>query len=480
VEGLRVRLEQFVVTEWLPLSPGRFFTPAAQLHRDRARHYQSLSHDEYLPLGKEYMILGGVGSVRLANKALADGRYAVMGASKEGISHEGIPIFVREEHAVEIKKQVAEDGSRICDIAGTIRYIPKQLSIFQYDKHLSRAAVFVEDLTIRSTPIRDPIVTVAIAYSNGSPDFLSSLGNTSIQKAWCFASFAPNPDALYQAIDWMKDYALRHTWKVDPILLFDFDETQEHFPNQVEFTLRDLFGSRFDNDLLRHYAQTISGPGMTINISGDVVMGDKFENITGSSIVNRSQIAEASRSPQIWRLALLVEKSGSDELAVSFNDLLEALKAESVPLSRWWEIRNSLKEHFHEIDDLAPKVWASPLNRLGTGMHLFCDKFYELGEIDSPAFRDFLSEVQSLDIPARILAWHKLCASYGELRDSEPLTQEILNTYSLKKLSAAKLSQLGAAAYLSNKKGAVILFTSILKSQFVIESQNPSLRASRT
>src|SRR5262245_54419100 len=63
--SMRVRLQGFHLTEWVPSAPGRYFTPNAQHSRQEAEHLYSFDRNEYDPDGKNLMILGGVGSFRL-------------------------------------------------------------------------------------------------------------------------------------------------------------------------------------------------------------------------------------------------------------------------------------------------------------------------------------------------------------------------------------------------------------------------------
>lgn len=71
VQGMQIHLQEFHVTQWLPSSPGRYYTADAVQSRERAQLYLS-SRDsvEYIPLGKGLMVLGGVGSVRLGARSV--------------------------------------------------------------------------------------------------------------------------------------------------------------------------------------------------------------------------------------------------------------------------------------------------------------------------------------------------------------------------------------------------------------------------
>jgi hypothetical protein len=80
-EGQRVELRTFLVLEWLPSSPGRYFTDEAKENRLRASSLFDSRNQEYIPLGKLSMILGGVGSVRLSAKDTPRGKMHILGAT---------------------------------------------------------------------------------------------------------------------------------------------------------------------------------------------------------------------------------------------------------------------------------------------------------------------------------------------------------------------------------------------------------------
>src|SRR5436305_3571753 len=60
-QSLRVELNGFHLTECIHSAPGRYFTPDAHHARKSAQKFYVtyVRNKEYLPLGKDYMILGG-------------------------------------------------------------------------------------------------------------------------------------------------------------------------------------------------------------------------------------------------------------------------------------------------------------------------------------------------------------------------------------------------------------------------------------
>jgi hypothetical protein len=54
--GAYVVLDDFHLLEWLPFSPGRYFTNGAKFQRERAAKAISMTKNEYLPEGKCSMV----------------------------------------------------------------------------------------------------------------------------------------------------------------------------------------------------------------------------------------------------------------------------------------------------------------------------------------------------------------------------------------------------------------------------------------
>src|SRR5262245_5545917 len=118
-----VELQDFVLTEWIPRSPGTFHTHSAAEARQEAWHYCSpekiihparrgthpISHLAlerayrapgtvvFSPEGKLSMIEGGIGCVRLQPVQLRDGQFWLLGATSSGVAHEGLIVALNNE-----------------------------------------------------------------------------------------------------------------------------------------------------------------------------------------------------------------------------------------------------------------------------------------------------------------------------------------------------------------------------------------------
>lgn len=86
-----------------------------------------------------------------------------------------------------------------------------------------------------------------------------------------------------------------------------------------------------------------------------IIMGDNFENITNSTIVNKSFLLEVmekvddNTTQLLVKLKKIVEESNNEEAVGLFNDLLEELSQQKPKTRR-------LKSFWHELTGLLPQI----------------------------------------------------------------------------------------------------------------------------
>lgn len=272
-QGVRVRLNRFQITEWIPSSPGRFFTKEAVDARVIAEHYLRFDRSEYLPLGKMNMVLGGVGSLRLAPRQMGAKEMYTFGATSNGISHQGVPILLSEDEAQRVLPHIRSSGGCRANISGYIKVIQKDSLPLNYDVEVPKYLIFVDRLEVLGSA-QGLLVTVAISF--GSP-------STPNRKFWSFCSFNPATQSPKDAADWLRAYAERYSESQDTQILSDFDEHVSHFNKPIEFPLDKVLHGEIDIVRLLEYQDAMN---VTFNISGDLVRGDK--NIYGNSIRGNS------------------------------------------------------------------------------------------------------------------------------------------------------------------------------------------------
>lgn len=327
--GSYVRLKGFHLTEWIPFAPGRYFTSDAKEMRSFAAKFVSSDRDEYTPNGKESMVRGGIGSIRLAEKTIGRSQFQFLGASSSGVTHEGVPVALETDDYRKVIHVIRERGGCVVDLVGRIRSITRELPQLDFHSSIPRYCLFAEDVSIlqASEPTR-LATTAAIMFSAESyrPDILN--------KSWTFCTFRPAADPQ-NAAEWLLDYAHRYSGGATNILT-DFDEHRRLFPCTVEFPLTDIVSGTVDWRSLHVYQQRLNSTYIDTFIAEYNVAGDNIQ-ITGSGnvVVNRSTLQNAlnrvsgatdqSIVEALKKVAAEIEKSKNQAAAETFDSFNEEL-----------------------------------------------------------------------------------------------------------------------------------------------------------
>ena len=374
-EEMRIHLRNFHLTEWLPSAPGRYFTEEAVQSRIEAKHFFDPTKGEYRPFGKLRMVLGGVGSLRLGAK-LVDAAYThFLGASSTGVTHEGIPVAMSKEQFRCVIDPIKKNGGCITNLTGSLRVLPTSISTIQYDRDIPRYCFFVDEFDVIEPSSEDQLLAnVAIMFPSKyyhyddreNPELIMGGYTTNMIKMWSFCSFKPSSkNSLKNAVDWLKDYASRHSGMENPPIFTNFDECYQHFENPIEFSIAQLFQNDIDMVRLNAY---MSYSGLTINI-GELRVKDIFNNISNSTIINRSSVEKSFNRIQekydketamaLLQVAQEIEKSGNKEAAELFENFNEEIQKpkprRSVLRSVWEGIEKALPSVL-EITDIAIRI----------------------------------------------------------------------------------------------------------------------------
>jgi hypothetical protein len=336
-DGERIRLRNFTLLEWVPLSPGRFHTREAAEQRDRARKMFEYRNGqmEYIPLGKAGMILGGVGSIRLGSRQDGGSAIRVLSASSTGVSHEGIPIMVDEKKLSPLLKQVRDNGALVVDALGTLRSTRFSDWRIRQTPGVPTMFLSLDDVTVNG-PAEEALATISIMYSCGyhsateRETFSGNGFTTNLEKSWSFASFDPRegPAAIQHSVKWLSEYAKAYSGMQNAPIFGDFDEQYAWFEEPVEFTLADVAAGTCDPGRIMAYARYY---GMTINIK-EFVMGDSFSTISNTTIISRSVVTNSlnraeSQNQEVKKAILevvdFINRSGSREAGEQFETFVE-------------------------------------------------------------------------------------------------------------------------------------------------------------
>lgn len=341
--GQRIRLKNFSVIEWLPSSPGLFFTGKAENSRRKAEQSFNFDRNEFLPLGKLEMVLGGIGSVRLGSDTIGrnTNRY-YMCATSSGASHEGIPLILDGRLYSTIIDEVKSKGYCKGELTGTIQILQTEKSIITYDREVPKYCLVVDDIKKWNDTADDILVTIAVAFQcEDDRDYGFNRNTEKTEFKWTFCTFEPNrgDDNLIKSVDWLRDYTERYCG--DPKIISDFDEHRNHFTD-VEFSIRNIMSNETNRARISEYAHNYQ-----FNIN-KVVMGDNFENISGT-IINRSIVSNSFNKVReqideeaaqlLQHITEEVERSGDKEaveIMESFHEEIQKPEPKKSLLKTFW------------------------------------------------------------------------------------------------------------------------------------------------
>ncbi|SFE29649.1 hypothetical protein [Spirosoma endophyticum] len=354
-------LNNFKILEWLPFSPGLFFTDEAINSRNLALNEARVgsislkmlgaygdkiprNYIELPPSGKGQMIKGGIGSIRLTSKIFKNEEKYFLCASSNGVSHEGIPMVISaNEYSKVIDKIKTESRFDIrFSICGKLKMLPVEFSSFKFSRGIPKYYLDVDSIYPehnQSSPLNmstNQIVSVAIMYGVDN--------DMRYDSKWSFCQFTPDSQdkQLNVAVNWLKDYAFRYSENKEPIIIGDFDEQKEHFDN-VEFPISKIINGDYNPEIVQSYFKR-NHINLTLN------MGDVFKNISNTTIVNRSLLhssfvkAESSvgfdKANVLNEIASIVEETKSKdagELFDSFNEELAKPQPKNTVLKSIWK-----------------------------------------------------------------------------------------------------------------------------------------------
>lgn len=249
--GKRIKLKDFHIIEWLPFSPGCFFTPTAiQARKDALILWQD-KLQEYSPNGKASMISGGIGSIRLAEKIVDENTIYFLGVSSSGISHEGIPIVLKSTCYNQIIELIKTHGGSKATLLGYLKQLPGNIISLNYAQGIPRYCFCTEEiLSPKPSENNSLLVTVAIMFLTHPEKYINL---SSRNHSWSYCSFVPRAsNNLEKEVDWLTQYAKRYS-EGSPLILTDFDEQYQLFDCKIEFPISDIVSGKINMKDLHKY-----------------------------------------------------------------------------------------------------------------------------------------------------------------------------------------------------------------------------------
>jgi hypothetical protein len=328
--GQVIKLQNFKILEWIPISPGLFHTEFARRERDEAliRHFENErkkgngkieSHIiELRPGDKRSMVKGGIGSLRLGPKKIGNNLKHIMCASSNGVSHEGIVVLLESEHYGSVISEIKAKKNPTVNITGRIMLLPEELSLIsnKFYGEVPKFYIEVEELELlKNENPNQGLVSVAITYAR----------EEEIKRydafSYSFCQFSPSMtgDNLAGVTDWLKDYAIKYSQSDSPLIVGDFDEYYNHF-EKVQFPISDIANGMVSVENLHKFQKLFN---FTIN---ETTMGDK-------NIINNSQIgavgsnANSTNNKFQQNNYSLPENLDFDSLSQELKKLKDSLKS---------------------------------------------------------------------------------------------------------------------------------------------------------
>jgi TIR domain len=284
-----LRLKDFALSEWFPLSPGLFYTREAQtsreiaqqfvltasdvgsialadLEREIGRHVPSEMLDRatremtrvYSPTGKVSMMGGGVGCVRLERRRLAGDDVWFMSASSTPRAHEGFPVALPNGLYQDCLDRVAEVGGVRCDLVGRLESAADGFDpLFRQVVGVPRVYLVVDEITIAEPREETFIATGAITFRADDASVDRSGGGSEWDPAdrlhGAYVTFAPGqPGSVGDAVDWLADKYVRGLFGGQ--ILTDFDEQLPRF-HGASFGLREVTARNVQPDLIEEVVE---------------------------------------------------------------------------------------------------------------------------------------------------------------------------------------------------------------------------------
>ena len=277
-----VRLEDFWLSEWLPLRPGLFHTNEASMHRRYAQRFtlagagadeqaveaferevghripsetlRRLRRDVvhvYLPEGKVSMLKGGVGCVRLKNKRVEGDTVWFLGASSTVVAHEGVVVALSDEDYARVIAEIHRLGALRCSLTGRVALVPPEFdALYRELVGIPQLYLRVEKLEVaQEQPNEEFLATGAVMVRSDrvtADDGPHHVWDLARGLGAAYVTFAAGrPSSLAAATEWL---ALTYARDVmDGVVVTDFDEHVRHF-RDAAFGLEQVLGGRVRAD----------------------------------------------------------------------------------------------------------------------------------------------------------------------------------------------------------------------------------------
>lgn len=238
-ETCQVSLRDFLLTPWIPRSPGQYYTSEARRSREAAQDFIKGRDRNYVvfdPYGKSGMIKGGVGCLRLAQKRIGNESLHFLCATSSGVAHKGLLVGLPRDLYERLVEAMELDGGITCSVSGRIRYWLSENMLPTYTpRHIPRMYVHVERLSNLQQVLPGTFDVTAAVLFQGTVDRREGT-------FFVYSHFDPGERrsidrTIDQCVDWMEHSYVKGLY--DGEILTDFDEVTPRFQD-VSFPVKTL------------------------------------------------------------------------------------------------------------------------------------------------------------------------------------------------------------------------------------------------
>ncbi|MEV1073867.1 hypothetical protein [Micromonospora parva] len=344
-----VTLEDVLLSEWFPRSPGLFHTEEAERWREYADDHlmmltaeQQAVYDATRPpnprifdlYGKIDMLRGGIGCVRLNRKLTSEGHLWFMSASTGRSADEGVPVALADDTYAQHIEYLSEYGVLPCSLTGTLVVMPDfLLTLYRGYVRVPRVYLRVEEIRPNQEPtvLADgpPVVNVAVMFESQ---------NFSLPVSATYIEFVPGRrGTMKQRLPWLEYYVEKLH---DGVIVTDFDEQMSQYVDAV-FSLHKISSQSLQEPQLKRLSRWFEGSDIPFsrlikrqrdisvivqNYAKDgIVMGDHITAGAGAIIINRSSLNNALNS---------VESAEGAKIAAALRELAEVVERSADPRAR--------------------------------------------------------------------------------------------------------------------------------------------------
>ena len=235
----RITLNRFRLFDYVPRAPGLYHDDMARSAREEAFFYlddrlgdaparvDAAAERDYrmvfAPQGKQSMLDGGIGCVRL-RPIRVDGQVLhLMSATSSDEAHRGIPVAVDDTDYVAVNERIGIEGAVVCNMEGRLCAIPPELvDLFGNSPGCQRLYMCVDSLEVcdDASPPLHPQVSVAVSFTS---DYQRRNGIYA-----SYVTFAPGDNPSFErALTWLNDVYVEGGYQGK--IITDFDQTRSWF-----------------------------------------------------------------------------------------------------------------------------------------------------------------------------------------------------------------------------------------------------------